>query len=94
MKILHTGDWHVGSYKGPTADGKNLRMEDTCRCIEELVAKAELEEPDVVVIAGDLFKTNAAWETSGMPGTEYVSGNRVYTLFYLPDITSDLLTWK
>lgn len=72
MKILHTGDWHVGSYKGPTADGKNLRMEDTCRCIEELVAKAELEEPDVVVIAGDLFKTNAAWETSGMPETEYV----------------------
>lgn len=62
MKILHTADWHLGSRKGPTADGHNLRLEDTKRCIESLIAQAEEQEPDVVLIAGDIFDTCALYE--------------------------------
>lgn len=35
MKILHTADWHIGSFKGPEQDGVNLRSMDTLKCLEE-----------------------------------------------------------
>lgn len=33
MKILHTADWHIGSFKGPEKEGVNLRSEDTMKCL-------------------------------------------------------------
>ena len=38
MKILHTADWHIGSFKGPEQDGVNLRSMDTLKCLEEVVS--------------------------------------------------------
>ncbi len=36
-KVIHTGDWHIGSFRSPEEDGVNLRSEDTIRCLVELV---------------------------------------------------------
>ena len=55
MKVLHTADWHIGQYKGPMAEGKNLRFEDIRNCLEALTAQAEAEKPDLTIIAGDIF---------------------------------------
>lgn len=43
MKILHTADWHIGSFKGPEKEGVNLRSEDTMKCLRSLVETAEKE---------------------------------------------------
>ena len=37
MKIMHTADWHIGSFKGPEKNGANLRLQDTIKCLEEMV---------------------------------------------------------
>ena len=47
MKILHTADWHIGSFKGPEKEGVNLRSEDTMKCLRSLVETAEKEKPDL-----------------------------------------------
>ena len=63
FKIIQTGDWHIGSFKGPERDGVNLRSLDTQKCLEEMVHVAETEKP-----GGDL----AGKEPQGSaPGTEY-----------------------
>lgn len=49
MKILHTGDWHIGSFKGPEKDGVNLRSLDTQKCLEEMVRVAEKEKPELAL---------------------------------------------
>lgn len=50
MKILHTADWHLG---------KKLeifsRMEEQRAVLEEICEIAEKEEPNAVIIAGDIF---------------------------------------
>lgn len=52
MKILHTADWHLG---------KKLdyypRLEEQKEVLEEIVAIAETQAVDLVVVAGDLFDT-------------------------------------
>jgi DNA repair protein SbcD/Mre11 len=54
MKILHTSDWHVGKVlKG------RPRVEEHIRVLGELVAIAEAERPDLVIVAGDLYETAA-----------------------------------
>lgn len=40
MKILHTADWHLGTFRSPVKDGVNLRTEDTKRCLDELIRVA------------------------------------------------------
>ena len=55
MKILHTADWHLGTFRSPVKDGVNLRSEDTKRCLDELIKAAEEEHPDFVLISGDVF---------------------------------------
>lgn len=55
MKILHTADWHIGSFKGPEKEGVNLRSEDTMKCLRSLVETAEKEKPDLVLVSGDIF---------------------------------------
>lgn len=55
MKILHTADWHIGQFKGPTQDGVNLRGLDTVKCLEYMVEVAKNEFPDIVCVSGDIF---------------------------------------
>lgn len=66
MKILHTGDIHLGDLAGPTKDGQNLRREDTIKCMREVYYRAFLEEPDVTIIAGDLFNRSRVWADTAL----------------------------
>lgn len=52
MRILHTADWHVGKrIKGMS------RLDEQAQVLAEIVAVAERESVDLVLIAGDLFET-------------------------------------
>ena len=62
MKILHTADWHIGSFKGPEKEGVNLRSEDTMKCLRSLVETAEKEKPDLVLVSGDIFHQAEIWQ--------------------------------
>ena len=54
MKILHTSDWHVGKVlKGQP------RAEEQIKALAEIVEIARAEQPDLVIVAGDLYE-NAA----------------------------------
>ena len=54
MRILHTSDWHVGKVlKGRT------RHEEHIRVLAQVVEIARAEQPDVVIVAGDLYDTAA-----------------------------------
>ena len=66
MKVLHTADWHIGSFRGPEKDGENLRYQDTIRCLEEMVAVAKEEKPDLVLVSGDIFDNQAIGQTRGI----------------------------
>ncbi len=61
IKILHTADWHLGSPRSPMKDGVNLRTEDTKCCLDEMVRVAGLEQPDYVLISGDVFDVGRLW---------------------------------
>lgn len=61
MKIIHTADWHLGTFRGPVRDGVNLRTEDTKRCLDELVRVARDERPDYTLISGDVFHVGRLW---------------------------------
>lgn len=50
MKILHTADWHLGKRLD-----KYSRLEEQRAVLDELIALADKEEIDVVLVAGDLF---------------------------------------
>jgi len=50
MKILHTSDWHIGR----TLDGNDLSGEQA-NVLEQIHAFAKIHQPDVVVIAGDVY---------------------------------------
>lgn len=66
MKILQTGDWHLGSYNGPTINGQNARSNDICLCLDALVMRAMSEQPDFIIIAGDLFHQARVWSDRGL----------------------------
>ena len=54
MKLLHTSDWHVGKQiRG------NSRADEHRAVLREIVAIADQETVDLVVVAGDLFDTSA-----------------------------------
>lgn len=61
MKILHTADWHLGTFRSPVKDGVNLRTEDTKRCLDELIRVAKEEQPDYSLISGDVFHVGRLW---------------------------------
>ncbi len=61
MKIQHTADWHLGAYVGPQCDDPLKRMKNTIKCLDVLVQTAENEQPDVILIAGDIFHTAKVW---------------------------------
>ena len=52
MKILHTADWHLGKHLG-----KQARLAEQQKVLEEITAIAAAEEVDAVLIAGDIFDT-------------------------------------
>lgn len=66
MKLLHTGDWHVGK----VLKGMN-RLEEHTAVLGEVVSLADTERVDAVLVAGDLFESAApapeaqrlAWQT-------------------------------
>ena len=61
MKILHTADWHFGTFRSPVKDGVNLRTEDTKRCMDELIRVAKEERPDFSLVSGDVFHVGRLW---------------------------------
>lgn len=50
MRILHTGDWHIGINRWGID-----RSEEVFRSIDFIVKTVEEEDIDVILIAGDLF---------------------------------------
>src|SRR5215211_3765777 len=66
MKLLHTADWHLGKVLKGLA-----RIDEQAAVLAELVAVAEREAVDLVIVAGDLFEAAApspeaqrlAWST-------------------------------
>ncbi|WP_158408558.1 exonuclease subunit SbcD [Desulfosporosinus fructosivorans] len=61
MMILHTADWHIGELTGPVINGQNARLLDTLKCLDFMVEYAEREQPDAILIAGDLFDKSKLW---------------------------------
>ena len=61
MKILHTADWHLGTFRSPVKGGVNLRSEDTKRCLDELIRVAKEEHPDYSLVSGDVFNVGRLW---------------------------------
>lgn len=52
MKILHTGDWHLGKKLDHYS-----RLEEQEQVMNEIIAIADSENVDLVLVAGDLFDT-------------------------------------
>ncbi|MDU5080272.1 exonuclease subunit SbcD [uncultured Tissierella sp.] len=69
MKILHSSDWHIGNFQGPEKNGVNLRSRDIYNCLEFMLEKAKEEQPDLIVITGDLFHTAKVWADRGLNET-------------------------
>lgn len=62
MKILQSGDFHIGDFRGPEEDGINMRSQDTIRCLEEIIRVAREEKPDYSLICGDLLDRAEVWQ--------------------------------
>ncbi|GAA0799995.1 exonuclease SbcCD subunit D [Spirilliplanes yamanashiensis] len=54
MRILHTSDWHVGK----VLKGRS-RVEEHIAVLAQVVEIARAEQPDLVIVAGDLYDTAA-----------------------------------
>ncbi|PNZ24406.1 exonuclease subunit SbcD [Staphylococcus petrasii] len=52
MKIIHTGDWHLGKI----LNGKQF-LEDQEYILNQLIDKINEENPDVFIISGDIYDT-------------------------------------
>lgn len=66
IRVLHTGDLHIGNFPGPEQDGENVRFRDICKCLDALVAGAKESRPDIAVIAGDIFHQARVWSDRGL----------------------------
>lgn len=66
IRVLHTGDWHIGRFNGPEKDGQNARFLDICHCLEALVEGAREAKPDIAVVAGDVFHQARTWSDRGL----------------------------
>ncbi|WP_217563420.1 exonuclease subunit SbcD, partial [Paenibacillus sp. GbtcB18] len=53
MRILHTGDWHLGR----TLEGRS-RFEDQVAFVDELVRIDREGSIDLVLLAGDVYDTD------------------------------------
>lgn len=50
MKIIHTGDWHIGKIVNEFS-----MLEEQKYILEQLVSVVEREKPDALILAGDIF---------------------------------------
>lgn len=66
IRILHTGDLHIGNFPGPEENGENARFRDICKCLDALVEGAKESRPDIAVIAGDIFHQARVWSDRGL----------------------------
>ena len=66
IRILHTGDLHLGNFNGPEVDGENARFKDIVKCVDTLVEEAAELHPDYTVIAGDLYHSAKTWSDRGL----------------------------
>lgn len=66
IRVLHTGDLHIGNFPGPEQNGENMRYKDICKCLDALVAGAKESRPDIAVIAGDIFHQAKVWSDRGL----------------------------
>lgn len=74
IRVLHTGDWHIGRFNGPEKDGQNARFLDICRCLEALVVGAQETRPDIAVVAGDVFHQARTWSDRGLTEVQAAIG--------------------
>ena len=66
IRVLHTGDWHIGTFPGPEKNGENLRFKDICHALDELVEGARELKPNIIVVAGDVFHQARTWSDRGL----------------------------
>ena len=66
IRVLHTGDLHIGNFPGPEQNGENMRYKDICKCLDALVAGARESGPDIAVVAGDIFHQAKVWSDRGL----------------------------
>lgn len=66
IRVLHTGDVHLGDMAGPTKDGVNLRRLDTLACMDHIVQTALDQGPHLTIIAGDLFNRSRVWADTAL----------------------------
>lgn len=66
MKILHTGDIHLGELLGPVCQGENVRMSTTLKVMNEIYKSALNQDVDAVIIAGDIFNNARLWTNDTM----------------------------
>jgi len=50
MKIIHTGDWHIGKIVNEFS-----MLEEQKHVLEQLISVIEKEKPNALIIAGDIF---------------------------------------
>jgi exonuclease SbcD len=50
MKIIHTGDWHIGKIVNEFS-----MLEEQKHVLEQLIAVTDKEKPDAIIIAGDIY---------------------------------------
>lgn len=74
IKVLHTGDWHIGQFNGPTVNGENARFLDICKCLDALVEDAKKEKPDFIIFAGDMFHQARVWSDRGLKESQTAIG--------------------
>lgn len=74
IKILHTGDWHIGQFNGPVVNGENARFLDICKCLDVLTEEAVKRQPDFIVIAGDVFHQAKVWSDRGLKESQTAIG--------------------
>ena len=66
IRVLHTGDLHIGNFPGPEKNGENARYLDICNCLDALVEGAREQKPGIAVIAGDIFHQARVWSDRGL----------------------------
>lgn len=66
MKILHTGDIHLGELAGPVCQGENIRMKTTLKTMDEIYQNSIKQNIDLIIIAGDIFDNARLWTNDTM----------------------------
>lgn len=68
MKILHVADLHIGRY----FNGMSL-LEDQRKMLKEIIEVIRKEEPDVVIIAGDIYDRSIPREDAVKVNDEFLT---------------------